>query len=732
MLVAILALILLFLDCASRSASGLKKTSTPPCWGSTIGRKCLAVSIYRGNAGLGEIFGKESSVSRHYHQLAGVSLLEVVRMAVRLGGRAIREIRTLFDWGAIGSWTDKQLLSQFSTGGEGREAALRVLINRHAPMVMGICRRVLGDEAAAEDAFQATFLILVKKADSLRGYEMLTNWIYGVALRVAKKDRARTARRRVVERRAADARTGWPGEELENAELRSVVDEEVARLPDRYRLPMILCYLEGLRHEEIARRLGCPVGTVESRLSRARERLRARLTRRGLSPTYSALALVLNPPNGPASVLLTALVARTLDTAVKLSPEKAGGFVALARWLSGRVFCLGPSLGTGIVVSTLLVCAALVASKFSVLGAAGRPPQQSPAPSTTLPSMNPKTDGPGSKEVPAEDARRIVDVPSGARLNGPKAESKAATVRSEPTAVRPATVSERLTGLNRTTAKSESREPSNDHAFPIPALVAGPQSNATLKPSRASTAFASPLSGITIDGQLDDWPIAIARNSIDKLLVFGGIGTGGLFGVNLSTSVDLSAAFSVGYDPSEQLLYLAVIVRDDKLVIGHSSHLDTDSLEVYIDGLLKDRPQTGIANVPSEKLDLADVPVQQYVAIPGKGMIYGQPQASNPILMAGSLSKTKTRMAYTQKGDVTTYEWAIQVFDRYPDKPTKLEPGKRIGFDIAVVDKDVPATSPGGYNDAESEQTAWIYWCPLWRQNKMFDAGALGEVVLVK
>ena len=82
------------------------------------------------------------------------------------------------------------------------------------------------------------------------------------------------------------------------------------------------------------------------------------------------------------------------------------------------------------------------------------------------------------------------------------------------------------------------------------------------------------------------------------------------------------------------------------------------------------------------------MPVQQYVAIPGKGMIYGQKQASNPILMAGSPKKTKTRMAYVQKADVTVYEWAIQVFDRYPDKPTKLEPGKRIGFDVAVVDKD--------------------------------------------
>ena len=191
-------------------------------------------------------------------------------MAVRLGGSAIRDIRTLLDWGVMGSWTDRQLLAHVPAGGEGGEAALRVLIQRHAPMVMGICRRVLGDEAAAEDAFQATFLVLVRKAGSLRSHEMITNWMYGVALRTARKERAKTARRRDVERQGAIARSDWPSEELEKAEVKSVIDEELVKLPERYRVPVILCYLEGLRHEEIAQRLGCPLGTVESRLSRAR------------------------------------------------------------------------------------------------------------------------------------------------------------------------------------------------------------------------------------------------------------------------------------------------------------------------------------------------------------------------------------------------------------------------------------------------------------------------------
>src|SRR6185437_2246823 len=104
-------------------------------------------------------------------------------MAIRLGGNATREILTLFDWGTLGSWTDGQLLTEVLTGERASDPALRILIERHGPMVLGVCRRVLGDEGEAEDAFQATFLVLIRKADSLRGREMLTSWLYGVALR---------------------------------------------------------------------------------------------------------------------------------------------------------------------------------------------------------------------------------------------------------------------------------------------------------------------------------------------------------------------------------------------------------------------------------------------------------------------------------------------------------------------------------------------------------------------
>src|SRR5262249_39222456 len=155
------------------------------------------------------------------------------------------EIHTLFRFGALGTWTDGQLVTQFLAGQEASEAAFRVLIHRHGPMVLGICRRILSDEHAAEDAFQATFLVLVKKAGMLRDCNLLANWLYGVAVRVANKEKARGARRRVVERRAAE-QTARPGNDLDSGELLSVIDEEIHRLPERYRLPWVLCHVEGL------------------------------------------------------------------------------------------------------------------------------------------------------------------------------------------------------------------------------------------------------------------------------------------------------------------------------------------------------------------------------------------------------------------------------------------------------------------------------------------------------
>jgi RNA polymerase sigma factor (sigma-70 family) len=609
-------------------------------------------------------------------------------MAIRLDGRTMRDLRTLFDGGTMGSWTDGQLVAEFLTGREGSEPALRVLMERHGPMVLTVCRRILGDDDAAEDAFQATFLVLVRKAGSLRGRGALSNWIYGVALRVARKERTRTVRRRVVERRAGAGLPDRPDEGPELMELRSVIDEEIARLPERYRAPVVLCYLEGLRHEDVAQRLGCPVGTVESRLSRARERLRARLTRRGLAPSASLLGPVLKPLDGSNAMSLSAIIGRTVAAAVDLPSRGLSPMSAMARWSGGWVLSLGPAARAGVALSITVVCAAVVAAGFL---------------------------GSGSQdELPRPDA---------------------IGVESAPVVEPPATQDEPKPANPKNKPRLADR-PVFQGDVPLQDDVAISQTREALKPTRESFAYAPPLSAITIDGQLDDWPAAMPRYPIDKLLdpdPNGHFGHGGLRGANLRTNPDLSAAFSVGYDPEEQLIYLAVIVRDDKLVLGHSSHLDTDAIEVYVDGRHTERqipfPDSDEAFYA---LDPAGVPVMQYVGIPGKGMIYGRRQASNPILIHGEAKKTRTRMAYSRKGDVTTYEWAIQVFDRYPDMPTRLELGVRIGFDVAINDKDVPATSPGGLNDPRADRAAWIYWGPQWRGIKVLDAGALGELILVK
>ncbi len=253
-------------------------------------------------------------------------------MAIRVTGAALEEIQALYGWGAMGAWPDSQLVERFLGDADESEAAFRVLIQRHGPMVLGVCRRVLGDEHAAEDAFQATFLVFVKKARGLRDRGLLTSWLYGVALRVSSKERARGERRRAVERRAAEQAVEAEGA-AEPDELRSLIDEEIRRLPEHYRLPLLLCHVEGLRHDEVARRLGCPVGTVESRLSRARERLRSRLARRGLAPSASVLAAALRMPriSGVSRSLADATVRSALESPALVAAPIASATARLSR-----------------------------------------------------------------------------------------------------------------------------------------------------------------------------------------------------------------------------------------------------------------------------------------------------------------------------------------------------------------------------------------------------------------
>jgi polysaccharide biosynthesis/export protein len=220
----------------------------------------------------------------------------------------MRDIGTLFDTGTRGGLSDRQLLEQFAGQRDAAaEAAFEVLVLRHGPMVLRVCRNVLGDSTDAEDAFQATFLVLVRRCGSIRQLESLGSWLYGVACRVAARARVDAAKRRSAERRGA-LRVVQPVDvsgagEPDRAEFGAVIQEEVQRLPENYRAVVALCYWEGLTQEQAAVQLGCPLGTVRSRLARARYRLHRRLTRRGLAPLAGLLAAALDAPSAEAARL---------------------------------------------------------------------------------------------------------------------------------------------------------------------------------------------------------------------------------------------------------------------------------------------------------------------------------------------------------------------------------------------------------------------------------------------
>jgi RNA polymerase sigma factor (sigma-70 family) len=231
-------------------------------------------------------------------------------------------LRRLLTLRAADALSDADLVKRFTHHRD--EEAFTELLWRHGPMVLGVCRRVLGDSADAEDAFQATFLVLVRKAGGLGRPASVANWLHGVAHRTALKARCEAAKRRQREGEAAAMSATSTSDNLIWRDLRPVLDEEIQHLPARYRAPFVLCHLEGKTNQEAAQQLGCPKGTVLSRLSRARERLRARLTKRGITLSTAALAALVTGPAVSASVP-TVLAQAALQSAAAFA---AGGIVA--------------------------------------------------------------------------------------------------------------------------------------------------------------------------------------------------------------------------------------------------------------------------------------------------------------------------------------------------------------------------------------------------------------------
>jgi RNA polymerase sigma factor (sigma-70 family) len=220
---------------------------------------------------------------------------------------------------------DSRLLERFLT--ERDEAAFEALVRRHGPMVMGVCRRILRNPDDVEDAFQATFLVLVRKAGSIAKRELLGNWRYGVAYHTARAARSAVERRRAKEAKAVARQQ--PPEESAWLNLLPLLDQELSRLPDKYRIPVILCELEGKSRQDVARQLGLPEGTLSSRLARARAMLARRLTQRGVTLASGTLATGLSQ-HANSAVVPPSLIVSTVKAGASMlaSPSAAAGVVS--------------------------------------------------------------------------------------------------------------------------------------------------------------------------------------------------------------------------------------------------------------------------------------------------------------------------------------------------------------------------------------------------------------------
>jgi RNA polymerase sigma-70 factor (ECF subfamily) len=271
--------------------------------------------------------------------------------------------------------TDGELLECFIARKD--EAAFEALVRIHGPMVLGVCRRVAGNEEDAEDAFQATFLVLVRRAASIRPRGMVGNWLYGVANNTALKAKAMSDRRRAKEREAA-ARPSPDVPPPDGSQLRAVLDHELRALPDKYRAPVVLCDLEGVSIREASRQLGCPPGTVGTRLARGRRILAARLTRRGLACSSGLIAAALSE-TAAAAWVPAPLVGSTVKAAalVAVGRAAAGGVVrpevaAITQGvLRAMLWTKLTTIAGGVFAATLTAVVVGVAADRPAVGGAG-------------------------------------------------------------------------------------------------------------------------------------------------------------------------------------------------------------------------------------------------------------------------------------------------------------------------------------------------------------------------
>ena len=303
--------------------------------------------------------------------------------------------------GGVGA-SDAELLDRWVVNRD--EAAFELLLRRHGPLVLSVCRRLLHHPQDVEDAFQAAFLLLVRKAASIRRRQALASWLYKVAYRVALRARADRQKTAVATAADLEALAATSDDELLWRDLRPVLDDEVQRLPEKYRAAFVLCHLQGLTNQEAADTLGCPLGTVLSRLSWARQRLRVRLARRGLAISAVGLATVL-ADNAASAAIAPALIQSTLVSSERFATCAAAGTapsVLLAEGVLKTMFASKLILSAAAFLGLLVLGAVSAVHRTQ---AAAAPPRATPGAPV-----------PARAKIPAEPKEVIRSISS--RLNG--------------------------------------------------------------------------------------------------------------------------------------------------------------------------------------------------------------------------------------------------------------------------------------------------------------------------
>jgi RNA polymerase sigma factor (sigma-70 family) len=332
-------------------------------------------------------------------------------------GAAVRQFQRLIDAGTAIGLTDDQLLARFVSHRD--DVAFEMLVERHGPMVLSVCRGMLKDPNDAQDGFQATFLVLVRKAGSIRAGVSLGSWLYRVAYNMALQINAEAARRQRIERRAGEMANPIDTNAPKASELIPALYEEVNKLPEKYRMPVVLCHLEEMTHAQAARQLGWSEGAVRGRVARAREVLRRRLARRGLVLSAGAVASVLAERS--ASAMGAALPAAWVDGTVKAAMAIAAGQAVAAGAVAASAVTFSDTMVRSLFMTKLKVgAAALLAAggaAFVVALAAGTDGgamHKDPPPTRDRAAAKPviteaDVKKPGDASRPASFTGRVVD-----------------------------------------------------------------------------------------------------------------------------------------------------------------------------------------------------------------------------------------------------------------------------------------------------------------------------------